>query len=129
MAIHKKPVATDGAPRAVGSYSQAVLSGDLLFLSGQIALDPKSAVLVGDDAPAQAHRVMRNLGAVLERAGADFGNLLKVTIYLVDLADFQAVDAVYSGYLKPPYPARATVGVAALPKGALVEMEAVARIE
>jgi 2-iminobutanoate/2-iminopropanoate deaminase len=128
MTAIKKQIATDSAPQAVGSYSQAVQSGEWLFLSGQIALDPVSGLLVGESAVEQADRVLKNILAVLQAAGGDFSNLLKVTIFLVDLADFAGVDSVYSSYLKPPYPARATVGVAALPKGALIEIEAMARL-
>jgi 2-iminobutanoate/2-iminopropanoate deaminase len=128
MTINKQPIDTESAPQAIGSYSQGVLSGDWLFISGQIALDPVTALLVGEDVTTQADRVMRNIRGILAAAGGDLSNLLKVTIYLADMADFQGVDSVYSRYVSPPYPARATVAVKGLPKGALVEIEAVARI-
>ncbi|MBF0444787.1 MAG: RidA family protein [Magnetococcales bacterium] len=128
MSTNKQPIASKSAPQAVGAYSQAIKSGDLLFLSGQIAIDPESNQLVAGGVAAQANQIMRNISAVLLEAGCDFNNLVKVTIYLVDIADFAKVDAVYASYLTPPYPARATVGVASLPKGTLVEIEAIAKV-
>lgn len=126
--IKKQPVATKNAPEAVGAYSQAIISGDLIFISGQIGLDPLSGVLQGEAVGEQAEQVMKNIQGVLLAAGTDFENLLKVTIYLVDLADFQKIDTIYSSYLTPPYPARATIGATALPKGAKVEIEAIASV-
>jgi len=120
-------VSTEDAPVAVGPYSQAVIAGDLVLLSGQIPLDPATGILVDGDVAAQTHRVLENLGAVLAAAGASFDTVLKTTIYLVDMADFVAVNEVYSEYFATPPPARSTVGVAALPKGARVEVEAIAR--
>ncbi|MBF0383363.1 MAG: RidA family protein [Magnetococcales bacterium] len=128
MTNNKQPISSKLAPQAVGSYSQAIKSGDMLFLSGQIAIDHQTNQLVTGGVAAQANQIMRNISAVLMEAGCDFNNLLKVTIYLVDIGDFAKVDAVYSSYLTPPYPARATVGVASLPKGTLVEIEAIARV-
>lgn len=121
-------VATDRAPRAIGPYSQAVAAdaGRLVFLSGQIALDPVSGELVAGDAAAQALRVMENLGAVLAAAGLGFGDVVKTTLYLLDLADFGPVNEVYGSYFASAQPARATVQVAALPKGARVEIDAIA---
>jgi len=117
---------TDGAPAAIGPYSQAVHAAGLLFCSGQIALDPATGEMTGATAAEQARRVLGNLTAVLEAGGCDWGHVLKTTIYLVDIEDFAAVNAVYAAALGEWRPARATVAVAALPKGALVEIDAVA---
>jgi 2-iminobutanoate/2-iminopropanoate deaminase len=124
----KRVVSTEKAPAAIGPYSQAIQSGDLLFMSGQIPLDPKTGNLVTGDIEAETRRVMDNLGAVLAAAGAKFENLVKTTIYLTDLGDFAAVNRVYASYFSLDPPARATVQVSALPKGARVEIEAIARV-
>jgi 2-iminobutanoate/2-iminopropanoate deaminase len=124
----RQPVATGAAPAAIGPYAQAVISGELLFCSGQIGLDPASGKLVEGGAAAECRRVMENLAAVLAAASASFENVVKATIYLVDLADFAAVNEVYGSYFREPYPARATVGVASLPRAARVEIELVARL-
>ncbi|MBF0448037.1 MAG: hypothetical protein HQL67_07555 [Magnetococcales bacterium] len=129
MTTRKEVIATKNAPQAVGSYSQAIKSEEWLFLSGQIGLNPLDAIMVEGGVEKQTEQIMKNLQAILQEAGGGCDDLLKVTIYLVDLTHFQAVDAIYARYLKAPYPARATVGVAALPKEALVEMDAVARIK
>ena len=118
-------VSTDSAPAAVGPYSQAVRHGDTVYLSGQIPLDPGTMKLVEGDITEQAHRVFRNLQAVCRAAGGDLGNIVKLNLYLVDMADFAAVNEVMKQYFSEPYPARAAVGVAALPLGAEVEAEAV----
>lgn len=118
-------VHTDKAPAAIGTYSQAVRHGTLVFLSGQIPLDPDTMELVAGDFEARARRVFDNLKAVVEAAGADMGQVLKVNIYLTDLANFPTVNTVMADYFDEPYPARAAVGVASLPKGADVEAEAV----
>lgn len=118
-------VHTDKAPAAIGTYSQAVRHGKLVFLSGQIPLDPDTMELVAGDFEARARRVFDNLKAVVEAAGADMGQVLKVNIYLTDLANFPTVNTVMADYFDEPYPARAAVGVASLPKGADVEAEAV----
>jgi 2-iminobutanoate/2-iminopropanoate deaminase len=123
----KQPVATTEAPAAIGPYSQAVASGDLVFLSGQIGLDPATGQLVVGGTEAETERVLANLGAVLTAAGLTFDNIVRTTIYLVDLADFARVNELYGRCFNPPYPARATVGVAALPRGARVEIDAIAR--
>lgn len=123
----RRRIATGAAPAAIGPYSQAIESEGLLFVSGQIALDPRGGGLVGSDARAQAAQVMRNIEAILEAAGCGFGQVLKATIYLADMADFQAVNEEYGGCFEGDPPARATVAVAGLPKGALVEIEVVAR--
>lgn len=117
---------SDRAPKAIGPYSQAVADGGLLFCSGQIGLDPASGELVSGGTAAEAERVMQNLQAVLEAAGLGFAHVVRTTIFLVDLADFATVNEIYGRFLQQPYPARATVGVAALPRGARVEIDAIA---
>jgi 2-iminobutanoate/2-iminopropanoate deaminase len=110
----------------IGPYSQAVRTGDLLFLSGQIPLDPATGQMVDGDIAVQTRRVMDNLAAVLASAGLSFANVVRTTIYLVDLSDFARVNEVYGSYLTEPFPARATVQVARLPRDARVEIDAVA---
>ncbi len=122
----KAAIATADAPGAIGPYSQAVRAGDLVFVSGQIPLDPATGELVQGGVEAQAARVVANLRAVLRAAGCDFGDVVKTTIFLTDLTHFAAVNAIYGKAFVQPFPARATVQVAALPKGALVEIEAIA---
>lgn len=122
-----KAVSSDGAPGALGPYSQAVEVDGWLILSGQIGLDPASGELVGDDTVSQAGRALDNCAAVLEAAGLDLAAVVKVTLYLVDLGDFAAVNEIYAQRFVEPYPARVTVGVAALPKGARIEVEMAAR--
>jgi 2-iminobutanoate/2-iminopropanoate deaminase len=122
-----QPVRTDGAPAPIGPYSQAIECGKELFCSGQIALDPASGNVVDGDVSAQAERVMQNLGAVLQAAGYDFGDVVKTTIYLVDMSDFGAVNSVYETYLGSAKPARSTVAVAGLPRGVRVEIDAIAK--
>jgi 2-iminobutanoate/2-iminopropanoate deaminase len=122
-----KPVNSLSAPAAIGPYSQAIDAGDLVFTSGQIPLDPKTGELVTGDIGAQTERVLENLAAVLEAAGCAFGDVVKTTIFLTDLANFQAVNAVYAKRFTASPPARSTVQVSALPKGAHVEIEAIAR--
>jgi 2-iminobutanoate/2-iminopropanoate deaminase len=117
---------TDRAPAAIGPYSQAVAHGNLVFLSGQIGLDPATGALVAGGVGAEAEQVLRNLQAVLEAAGLGFADVVRTTIYLVDLGDFAVVNDVYGRYVRTPYPARATVGVSALPRGARVEIDALA---
>jgi len=119
-------IRTDRAPKAIGPYSQAVGAGDTVYLSGQIPLDPVSGELVGGDISAQARRVFDNIGAVLEAAGASFADVVRVGIYLADLGDFVAVNEVMKQYFSEPYPARSTIGVAALPRGAAVEIDVIA---
>ena len=121
----KTPIQTDRAPAAIGTYSQAVESGGLVFLSGQIPLDPAGMELVAGDMRAQIVRVFDNLKAVAAAAGCGLDDCLKLTVYLTDLAHFPLVNEVMAEYFSEPYPARAAVGVAALPKGAAVEMDAV----
>jgi len=122
----KNAVTSRDAPAAIGPYSQAVRAGDLLFLSGQIPLDPTTGAMVGGDIAAQTERVMTNLGAVLAAAGCGFGDVVRSTIYVVDLADYSKINEVYGRFFAEPYPARSTVQVSALPRGARVEVEAIA---
>lgn len=122
----KRAIHTDAAPAAVGPYSQAVRVGDQVFCSGQIPLDPATGELVVGGFAAQARCVFANLEAVLAGTGLGFQHVVKVTIYLTDLGDFAELNEIYAGVFSEPYPARATVGVASLPKGARVEMDLVA---
>ena len=119
-------IATDEAPKAIGPYSQAIVSGDLVFTSGQIPLDPKTQEMVKGDIRAQAERVMDNLRGVLGAASVSFAQVVKTTIFLADLADFAVVNEVYGKRFSGSPPARSTVQVAALPKGARVEIEMIA---
>ncbi len=123
--IVKIAVNTDEAPAAIGPYSQAVKTGELIFLSGQIPLVPETMQLVGDDIEAQAHQVFKNLQAVAIAADSDLNNAVKLTIYLTDLGKFAAVNEIMASYLEQPYPARATIEVSALPKGAQIEIDAI----
>jgi 2-iminobutanoate/2-iminopropanoate deaminase len=118
-------LATSGAPAAIGPYSQAIATDDFVFTSGQLGLDPATGELVAG-VEAQAERALLSLGAVLEAGGLGFVDVVKTTIFLVDMADFAAVNAVYARHMPTPPPARSTVQVAALPKGGLVEIEAIA---
>jgi 2-iminobutanoate/2-iminopropanoate deaminase len=122
----KQPFSSDDAPRAIGPYSQAVRVGDLLFLSGQVPLDPATGQMIEGDISAQTRRVMDNLGAVLKRAGLSFAQVARTTIFLADMSDFAKVNEVYGSYFTEPFPARATVQVARLPKDARVEIDAIA---
>jgi len=123
--LSKKPIHTDAAPGAIGTYSQAIESNGLVFLSGQIPLDPATMSLVDGDFETRARRVFDNLRAVTEAAGSDLNHIVKLTIYLTDLDNFAAVNAVMAEYFDEPYPARAALGVASLPKGTDIEAEAV----
>jgi reactive intermediate/imine deaminase len=125
----RHPVATTQAPSAIGPYSQGMVCGRLLFTSGQIPLDPNTGMLVAGDISAQTRRVFDNLHAVCVAANSDFSQVVRVGIYLVDLNDFAAVNAVMSEYFNPPYPVRSTIGVAALPKGARVEIDLVVALD
>ncbi len=124
----KKIVHTDQAPRAIGAYSQAIIAGDFVFTSGQIALDPASGELVEGDAREQATRVLQNLSAVLEAAGCGMKDVVKTTVFLRDMNDFAAVNEVYGGFFNDAPPARSTVEAARLPRDVKVEIEAVALI-
>lgn len=122
-----KAICTPDAPQAIGPYSQAIRSGDLVFLSGQIPLDPKTGAMVEGSIAAQTERVLDNLGAVLHAAGCGFEHVVRTTIFLVDLGDFQVVNETYGKRFGQTPPARATVQVSALPRGAKVEIDAIAR--
>ena len=125
MSKHRQPVTALGAPAAIGPYSHAVRSGSLLFCSGQIALDPESGELVGDTPAEQARRCLENLQSVCAAAGASLADAVRCTVYLVDMAAFADVNAVYGEFLEADHPARVAVGVAELPKGAEVEIDAI----
>lgn len=123
--MQKRTIHSDHAPAAIGPYSQAVRTGDLVFASGQIPLDPRTSELVTGDFRDRARRVFENLKAVAEAAGGTLDDVVKLTVYLTDLGEFATVNAVMAEFFHEPYPARAAVGVASLPKGADVEAEAV----
>jgi 2-iminobutanoate/2-iminopropanoate deaminase len=122
----KKVIATNEAPAAVGPYSQAIAVNNLLFCAGQIPLDPATNELVGEDVTAQAERVCQNIAGVLKANGMTFANVVKTTVFLTDLASFAAMNAVYAKYFTEPFPARSTIQVAGLPRGAQVEIEVTA---
>jgi len=121
-------ITTDKAPAAIGPYSQAIQAGGLLFCSGQIALDPATGEMLQGDVTAQTERVMTNIAAVLDAAGTDFNNVIKTTIFLVDMGDFASVNEVYGRRFASHKPARSTVAVKSLPRGALVEIEVIANL-
>lgn len=123
--MSKKAIHSDDAPAAIGTYSQAIDAAGLVFLSGQIPLDPQTMDIVDGDFKARARQVFENLSAVAQAAGGSLDNVVKLTIYLTDLDNFAAVNSVMEGYFEQPYPARAAVGVASLPKGADVEADAI----
>ena len=123
----KKIIPTPSAPDAVGPYNHAVVAGGFLFLSGQIGLDPETGTLVGATVEAQTKQVLTNVAALLSDAGFSLRDVVKSTIYMTDLQYFDEVNAVYAKRFEEPFPARSTVGVSALPKGALVEIEIIAR--
>jgi 2-iminobutanoate/2-iminopropanoate deaminase len=122
----KQPISTTSAPAAIGPYSQAIKAGGMVYLSGQIPLDPATGQMIEGDIAAQTERVMKNLGAVLEAAGCSFDDVVRTTIFLANLGDFQVVNETYGRYFKGVPPARATVQVAALPRGSKVEIDAIA---
>jgi len=124
----REAVSTPAAPLAIGPYSQAIRAGSLLFVSGQIALDPQTGKMVDGDLAAQTHRVLQNLGAILESAGASFDNVVRTTVYLADMDDFPAMNEIYGTYFSPPAPARATVQAARLPRDARVEIDVIASL-
>jgi len=123
--LNKKPIHTNSAPAAIGTYSQAIQSGNLVFMSGQIPLDPATMEIVDGDFEARARRVFENLKAVTEAAGGSLDQIVKLTIYLTDLDNFATVNSVMSEYFEEPFPARAALGVRSLPKGCDVEAEAI----
>ena len=121
----KTPIHSDAAPAAIGTYSQAIQSGDLVFLSGQIPLDPRTMEIVAGDFEARARQVFTNLAAVAEAAGGTLNDAVKITVFLTDLDNFATVNAVMETFFDAPYPARAAVGVRSLPKGVDVEADAI----
>ena len=123
--MSRTPINTDQAPAAIGPYSQAIRHNDTIYISGQIPLDPATGEVVSDDIDAQIEQVFTNLNAVAEAAGSNLGNALKVTVFLVDLGNFAKVNEAMERYFTAPYPARAAVEVAGLPKGVQVEADAV----
>jgi len=124
----REAVSTPDAPAAIGPYSQAIKSGNMLFLSGQIPLDPATGALVPGGIEAQTRQVFTNIGAILEAAGASFGHVVSATVYVADMNDFAKVNEIYATYFAAPAPARATVQVARLPKDSLVEIQVTAAL-
>lgn len=123
--MSRQTIQTSNAPQAIGPYSQAVRAGDTVYLSGQIPLDPKTMQLVSGDIEAEIHQVFKNLEAVAQAAGGTLANAVKVNVFLTDLGHFAKVNEIMASYCKQPFPARAAVGVAQLPRGARVEVECV----
>jgi 2-iminobutanoate/2-iminopropanoate deaminase len=123
-----KAIQTQDAPAAIGPYSQAIMAGNLMFVSGQIPLDPKTGQMVQQTIEAEVKQVLTNLSAIVKAAGCDLGNIVKTTIFLTDLSHFAAVNEIYGSFFKQPFPARSTIQVAALPKGARVEIEAIVKV-
>jgi reactive intermediate/imine deaminase len=123
--MSRQSIHTDRAPQAIGTYSQAVRAGDTVYLSGQVPFDPATMQVVGGSVEAQIKRVFENLKAVAEAAGSSLADAVKLTIFLTDLAHFPQVNEIMATYFSKPYPARSTIGVAALPRGALIEIECV----
>jgi 2-iminobutanoate/2-iminopropanoate deaminase len=124
--MNREAISSGGAPKAIGPYSQAIRAGNLLFLSGQIPLDPGTGAIVEGDISAQTERVLNNISAVLTSAGASFANVVRTTVFLVDMNDFAAMNAVYATYVVDPPPARSTVQVSRLPKDVRVEIDVIA---
>lgn len=125
----KKPINTDAAPAAIGSYSQAIRVDKTVYVSGQIPLDPATMEIVSDDFAQQAHQVFKNLSAIALAADASLNHAVKLTVYLADLTNFATLNTIMSDYFSQPYPARAAVEVAALPKGALIEIDAILQLD
>jgi 2-iminobutanoate/2-iminopropanoate deaminase len=126
--MSKQKIQTEGAPAALGPYSQAIVAGGMVYCAGQIPLDPKTGQFAGDTIEAQTHQVLRNLRAVLQAAGSDLSKVVKTTVFLADMGDFQAMNGVYTTYFPDPAPARSTVQVARLPRDARVEIELIATL-
>ena len=124
----REAVSSPGAPAAIGPYSQAIRAGSLLFVSGQIPIDPESGAMVEGDIAVQTHRVLRNLAAILQAAGSSLDRVVRTTVYLADMGDFAAMNDVYGTYFTAPAPARATIQAARLPKDARVEIDLIAEI-
>jgi 2-iminobutanoate/2-iminopropanoate deaminase len=126
--MSKTPIATDKAPAAIGPYSQAISTGQLVFTSGQLPIDPATGKIPEGSIEDRAHIVFKNLEAIAEAAGSSLENVIKTTVFLADIGDFQAVNAVYAHYFKEPFPARSAYQVAALPLGADIEVEAIIQL-
>jgi 2-iminobutanoate/2-iminopropanoate deaminase len=125
----RQAVATDKAPQAIGPYSQAIRAGNLLFVSGQVPIDPSTGTIIDGDIKAQTDRVMRNLAAILDAAGASMDQVVRCTVYLADMNDFAAMNEVYGSYFSQPAPARATIQAVRLPKDARVEIDVIASLQ
>ena len=125
----KRAISSDGAPKAIGPYSPAVRAGQLLFVSGQVPIDPSTGNLIDGDIAAQTRRVFDNIGALLAAAGRSFADVVRTTVFLADMNDFAAMNEVYAKYFTEPYPARATVQVSRLPKDARIEIDVIATYE
>ncbi len=127
--MQRTQISTSNAPAAIGPYSQAIRCGQFIYTAGQVAFDPASGELVGEDVQVQTHQALQNLQAILTSAGSSLANVVKTTVFLVNMNDFQAMNAVYATYFSQPAPARSTVAVAELPRKALVEIECIAVID
>jgi 2-iminobutanoate/2-iminopropanoate deaminase len=125
----RQAVITPSAPAAIGPYSQAIRAGSLLFVSGQVPIDPATGQIVAGDIAAQTHRVFRNISEILKAAGATFDHVVRTTVFLTDMNDFSAMNEVYGAYFTAPAPARATVQVSRLPKDARIEIDVIAAME
>ena len=125
----KKAISTTNAPGAIGPYSQAIKSGNLIFVSGQLPIDAASGMFAGDDITTQTKQSLKNIKAILKQAGADMDDVIKATVFLKDMNDFADMNAVYNKFFNEPYPARAAVEAARLPKDALIEIEVIASLE
>lgn len=125
----RQAISSEFAPRAIGPYSQAIRAGSLLFVSGQIPLDPATGAMVDGDVAIQTHRVFANLKAILEAGGTSFEHVVRATVYLADMNDFATVNEIYGGYFSDPAPARATVQAARLPRDARVEIDVIASLD
>lgn len=124
----KQVISTPNAPAAIGAYSQAIVLNGMLYASGQLGIDPATGNLAGDDFASQAEQSLKNVAAILEAAGSDFSKVVKVTVFMSDMANFAALNEAYARYFVQPYPARSAVAVKTLPKNALVEIEVVAEV-
>lgn len=125
----RQAVSAPNAAKPIGPYSPAIRAGNLLFISGQVGFDPATGALIDGDISAQTDQVMRNIGALLEAAGTDFAHVVRTTVFLADMGEFAAMNAVYAGYVVDPPPARSTVQVAALPRNARVEIDVIAVVD
>ena len=125
----RQAISTPSAPKAIGPYSQGIRAGALLFVSGQVPIDPSTGYLVGGDIAAQTHRVFQNLGEILKAGGASFDQVVRTTVFLADMNDFAAMNEVYGTYFSTPAPARATVQVSRLPKDARIEIDLIASFD